>query len=315
MRSVVQSMFVAGLIAGQSATCWAIGPMGFSDPPPTPPASQGHPVQQQIVSQGQPQPSASSMPMGDWATTSADESTFDSATSDDYGSCPSCGGCGKSGCRSCCGHGFGSCITSGIFCNMPQHMPYPTPWNRYYYFRPYQYFQVTQLQETVAGWGQDPRNISDNSFFEKIYEEVGAPANPNEYQRPATPKPEPVPPPKPAPAKSDEQGMNGPGFGQRPLKFTQQAEPKRAVRKATRPKTSKPNPEAARAPAQTDDRKVTAPASSEAPFKFTLRAEPKAILPITSSAELPAAAAIPVRAPQSDVGDGKNVELIRFVVP
>ena len=276
MRSVVRSLFVAGLIAGQSATCWAIGPMGFSDPPPTPPAaaSQMHGVpQEQIVSPGQPLLSTPSMVTGNWSgTPSTETGNFDPQTGEDCGACAACGGCGKSGCRSCCGHGFGSCLTSGIFCNMPQHMAYPTPWNRYYYFRPYQYFQVTQLQETVASWGQDPRNISDNSFFEKIYEEVGAPANPNEYQRPTTPKPEPVPAPKPAPAKTDDQGMNSPWRSEPPLKFTQQGEPKRAVRKATRPKTVKPNTEAARAPAETDDRKVKAPASSDPPFKFTLRA-------------------------------------------
>ena len=71
-------------------------------------------------------------------------------------------------------HKLGSRLKSGIFCNMPQHYLYPSPWDRYYYFRPYQYFQVTQLQQTVSGWGQDPHNISDNRFFQGIYDEVDA---------------------------------------------------------------------------------------------------------------------------------------------
>ena len=36
MRFVARLLVIGGLTAGQTAACWAIGPMGFSDPPPLP---------------------------------------------------------------------------------------------------------------------------------------------------------------------------------------------------------------------------------------------------------------------------------------
>jgi hypothetical protein len=159
--------------------------MGFSElPPPNPPQRQ---MTQSSVDANAPPISTTDM------STLAPEAS---------GSC----GCQSCGCQSCCGHKLGSFIKSGIFCNMPQHCAYPSPWDRYYYFRPYQYFQVTQLQQTVSGWGQDPRNISDNRFFQAIYDQVGA-SSVDDPPKPATapkPKPEPVPTPEPSLSKPVE---------------------------------------------------------------------------------------------------------------
>jgi len=59
-------------------------------------------------------------------------------------------------------------------CCMPQHFPYPVPWDRYYYFRPYNFEHIAPMQQTVAAWGQDPRNLTDNRFFQKIYANMEA---------------------------------------------------------------------------------------------------------------------------------------------
>jgi hypothetical protein len=214
MRSVARWVGVGWLIAWHASACWAIGPMGFSDPPPKP----LNPPQRQT-------------------TPSSDESGTPPIPTTDMsmiapqadGSC----GCQSCGCQTCGKHKLGSRLKSGIFCNMPQHYAYPSPWDRYYYFRPYQYFQVTQLQQTVAGWGQDPRNISDNRFFQGIYDEV-APSGEQDPGKPATaplakPKPEPVPVPEPQPVKPTEQGRQGPKLGQPRLKITQQETPLEAA--------------------------------------------------------------------------------------
>jgi hypothetical protein len=86
---------------------------------------------------------------------------------------------------------------------MIPHYAYPSPWDRNYYFRPYNYFHVPQLQQTVAGWGQDPRNISDNRFFKAIYEKAEAEAAAPGVEKPQRlpPKNEPIPTPSPSASK------------------------------------------------------------------------------------------------------------------
>jgi hypothetical protein len=151
---------------------------------------------------------------------------------------------GFCGCQSCCGHKLGSKLLIGVFCNMPQHYAYPSPWDRYYYFRPYNYFQIPQLQQTVAGWGQDPRNISDNRFFQAIYDQVDPSGDPTP-DRPATgsqPKLELVPPPTmPAPtAKPIDQGRHAPPRRQPPVGFSRQKKTVAPVSRAVSPATKPP---------------------------------------------------------------------------
>jgi hypothetical protein len=55
-------------------------------------------------------------------------------------------------------------------CDMPPHIPYQSPWDHYYYFRPYHYLHVPQQQEVVDGWGWDVRNPYSNEMFKDIYE-------------------------------------------------------------------------------------------------------------------------------------------------
>ena len=187
MRSVARWLVLAGMIAWQSAACWAIGPMGFSDPQPPPPPVDGA---RGPATQFPAEADSQSIPESDMSG------------HDPYAA----GGCG---CQACCRNCLASKLLIGVFCNMPQHYAYPSPWDRYYYFRPYNYFQVNELQKTVAGWGQDPRNISDNRFFQAIYDRVDPSGKQGPY-KPAT-APEPVPAPAPSPpAKPIEQGRTGP---------------------------------------------------------------------------------------------------------
>jgi predicted small lipoprotein YifL len=220
MRSVARWLVLAALISWQTAACWAIGPMGFSD---LPPASSDAPRGQRTQSADVAAP-----PL----IPTADANEHDPSVS---GGCGCQAGCG---CQSCCKYKLADKLLIGVFCNMSQHYAYPSPWDRYYYFRPYNYFQVTQLQKTVAGWGQDPRNISDNSFFQAIYDQV----DPSGKQAPSThapvPKPEPVPTPEPAaPVKPIERRGVGPTLHEPRVKVTRSAEPIEPARNTAPPAT------------------------------------------------------------------------------
>jgi hypothetical protein len=52
---------------------------------------------------------------------------------------------------------------------VPQHLPYRVPSDGYYYFRPYNAWQIAGEQDFVRSIGQDPRNPVDNRFFQEIY--------------------------------------------------------------------------------------------------------------------------------------------------
>ncbi len=93
--------------------------------------------------------------------------------------CAECEGEGGScGCCSICGnrcqhHCFAAKWT-GSTCNMMQHHAYFPAMHGYYYFRPYHHAHIAEQQQSVAGWGGDPRNPYANEIFKKVYAEYKA---------------------------------------------------------------------------------------------------------------------------------------------
>ena len=57
---------------------------------------------------------------------------------------------------------------------MPQHLPYCSHPNSYYYFRPYQIDHVTLQQDFVRSYGGNPNHPYENSVFDRVYDQVGS---------------------------------------------------------------------------------------------------------------------------------------------
>jgi len=57
-------------------------------------------------------------------------------------------------------------------CNMPQHHPYYTCPQSYYYFRPYNGFHIPPQQAVAASFGEDPRLPYANTLFRNLYNEL-----------------------------------------------------------------------------------------------------------------------------------------------
>lgn len=53
--------------------------------------------------------------------------------------------------------------------NLHQHIPYIAYPKDYYYFRPYNYFQIPDQQQEVMAYGDDPRDPYTNRVFERVY--------------------------------------------------------------------------------------------------------------------------------------------------
>jgi len=97
------------------------------------------------------------------------------------GGCGGCGGgCSPSGCHRQPKFSFwaywGLPNHHHATGNLHQHIPYIAYPKDYYYFRPYNYFQIADQQQEVLNYGGDPRNPYDNRFFKRAYEQVLDPA-------------------------------------------------------------------------------------------------------------------------------------------
>lgn len=52
---------------------------------------------------------------------------------------------------------------------MVQHLAYPPEAHGWYYFRPYNFGQLRDLQEATSSWGGDPRNPYADDIFRQVY--------------------------------------------------------------------------------------------------------------------------------------------------
>lgn len=96
-------------------------------------------------------------------------------------------------------------------CGLPQHYAYLADPKFYYYFRPYNWFQIEPQQQEVENYGLDPRNPYDNRFLQAAYERVEA-THPI-IGAPAEPVKERVAPPHFLPAPEEQPAIEPPAPG------------------------------------------------------------------------------------------------------